>query len=170
MEKICSRCGKLLALTFFRKCSKNKDGLKYVCSPCLKKDDKKYRIENPEKCKEQGAAWREIHWVEDRERRRKHYLNNVKRRQKIKEWQQNNRDKKLASLKKYRDSHKIEDAVRLKLNRAVKRGIVLKKPCEICQKSPADAHHSDYSKPLEVIWLCRRHHKAWHKIFIPEPA
>lgn len=28
------------------------------------------------------------------------------------------------------------------------------------------AHHHDYSKPLDVIWLCSKHHFAWHRLFI----
>ncbi len=36
-------------------------------------------------------------------------------------------------------------------------------PCEICDESDSDAHHPDYSKPLEVVWLCRKHHLALHK-------
>ena len=34
--------------------------------------------------------------------------------------------------------------------------------CEICGK-PAQAHHDDYDKPLEVRWLCPKHHMEWHK-------
>jgi len=35
--------------------------------------------------------------------------------------------------------------------------------CEKCaEKPPADMHHEDYSKPLEVIWLCRGCHKRGH--------
>ena len=35
-------------------------------------------------------------------------------------------------------------------------------PCEICGDSIVEAHHDDYSKPLEVRWLCQSHHKQWH--------
>lgn len=35
--------------------------------------------------------------------------------------------------------------------------------CELCNK-PAEAHHDDYSKPLDVKWLCFRHHRLYHKI------
>jgi hypothetical protein len=36
--------------------------------------------------------------------------------------------------------------------------------CSVCllEKKP-DAHHPDYSKPLEVIWLCRQCHADVHK-------
>jgi hypothetical protein len=36
------------------------------------------------------------------------------------------------------------------------------KPCEICGNPKVDKHHDDYAKPLEVMWLCRRHHIQRH--------
>ncbi len=36
--------------------------------------------------------------------------------------------------------------------------------CEECDKACVpDGHHSDYSKPTEVAWLCRDCHQAKHK-------
>ena len=29
-------------------------------------------------------------------------------------------------------------------------------------------HHEDYSKPLQVIWLCKACHLAEHRVFIYE--
>lgn len=46
---------------------------------------------------------------------------------------------------------------------AIKKGIITKTPCEICGAIEVEAHHSDYTKPLEVIFLCRKHHREWHK-------
>lgn len=48
---------------------------------------------------------------------------------------------------------------------AVKRGeIVRGLTCEECSSSNhIDAHHDDYSKPLDVRWLCRKCHNKWHK-------
>jgi hypothetical protein len=40
----------------------------------------------------------------------------------------------------------------------LQRGKIQKGPCEIegCPEPPL-MHHSDYSKPLEIRWLCRQH-------------
>jgi len=47
---------------------------------------------------------------------------------------------------------------------AVKRGKIEKKPCEVCGDVKSEAHHTDYSKPLEVMWLCRKHHANQHRM------
>lgn len=41
---------------------------------------------------------------------------------------------------------------------AVRNGSLKKKPCEVCGINKVDAHHDDYSKPLDVRWLCKKHH------------
>lgn len=46
---------------------------------------------------------------------------------------------------------------------AVRDGRLAKQPCEVCGKQQAQAHHDDYSKPLDVRWLCTTHHAEWHK-------
>jgi len=45
---------------------------------------------------------------------------------------------------------------------AINKGRMVKMPCEVCGELRVDAHHPDYSKPLEVMWLCRTHHAQWH--------
>lgn len=46
------------------------------------------------------------------------------------------------------------------LGYAIKTGKVVREPCEVCGAEPAEGHHEDYSKPLEVRWLCPVHHRA----------
>lgn len=48
------------------------------------------------------------------------------------------------------------------VNNAVRDGKLSKAPCEVCGEEEVDGHHDDYSKPLEVRWLCRVHHQAAH--------
>lgn len=42
---------------------------------------------------------------------------------------------------------------------------------ERCEKCRADckpqAHHCDYTKPIEVMWLCKKCHTEWHKYNTP---
>jgi hypothetical protein len=47
------------------------------------------------------------------------------------------------------------------VNRAVAAGRLDRQPCEVCGLK-AEKHHDDYSKPLEIRWLCRRHHRDHH--------
>lgn len=46
---------------------------------------------------------------------------------------------------------------------AIDTGKLMKKPCEVCGKKKVHAHHTDYRKPLKIMWLCPKHHFAWHK-------
>ena len=48
------------------------------------------------------------------------------------------------------------------LNKAIKKGLIKRLPCEVCKAKRVHAHHDDYSKPLKVRWLCPVHHKAIH--------
>ena len=62
------------------------------------------------------------------------------------------------AAKKYlkSDAGKYKQRARIKLNAAVKDGTV-KKPskCSVCKKAKKiQGHHTDYSKPLDVVWVC----------------
>jgi len=49
-------------------------------------------------------------------------------------------------------------------NNAVRDGILIRQPCEGCGATERiHKHHDDYSKPLEVRWLCAKCHHAEHK-------
>jgi hypothetical protein len=58
-----------------------------------------------------------------------------------------------------------KDAIRAqnKVAQAITAGKLEKQPCEECGNEKAVAHHDDYDKPLEVRWLCYRHHRLWHR-------
>lgn len=52
----------------------------------------------------------------------------------------------------------------LKVQNAIKRGRLVKQPCERCGTiKNVQAHHEDYTKPLDVMWLCAKHHKERHR-------
>ncbi len=45
---------------------------------------------------------------------------------------------------------------------ALKSGILIKGPCEVCGASNVEAHHDDYRRLLVVRWLCPKHHHELH--------
>ena len=59
--------------------------------------------------------------------------------------------------KKYPDRYKAHT----KVNHAIRRGRLRRQACEVCNET-AIAHHEDYSKPLDVRWLCQKHHLEYH--------
>jgi len=44
----------------------------------------------------------------------------------------------------------------------LKRGKIVKGPCEQCGSPDSEMHHPDYSKPLQIVWLCRPCHLGLH--------
>ena len=66
---------------------------------------------------------------------------------------------KKRSISKHRDKH----LARRRFQYAYKSGKIQRKPCEVCGEPVSEAHHPDYSQPLNVIWLCRYHHILEHK-------
>lgn len=60
---------------------------------------------------------------------------------------------------RYPEKAAAHDAVR----NARLRGALTPQPCEVCGATEdIHAHHDDYSKPLEVRWLCARCHRIEH--------
>lgn len=47
------------------------------------------------------------------------------------------------------------------VQKALKHGEIVRQGCAVCGGT-ALAHHEDYDKPLDVIWLCRSHHMNRH--------
>lgn len=50
------------------------------------------------------------------------------------------------------------------VSRAIRLGHITRKPCEAegCADPRTEAHHPDYSRPLQVKWFCRTHHRRLH--------
>lgn len=83
--------------------------------------------------------------------KKKHFELNRKRiKKRVDLWRENNKEK--------RHAHRMVELALLSGS--------IKKPvkCSVCKKRRRlDGHHEDYSKPLDVTWLCREHHIARHK-------
>ena len=88
---------------------------------------------------------------------RPEYVESRKRYMEV--WLKNNHDKVLANRRK----HRIKWRARWMFKYYVKTGKIKRMPCEFCGNPKSQGHHTDYSKPTQVIWLCRKHHSAAHR-------
>ena len=67
------------------------------------------------------------------------------------------------ALRRQVEKHPEKYKARIAVRNAVRDGKLKRLPCEKCGALKSEAHHEDYSKPLEVRWLCNAHHRAEHK-------
>lgn len=133
MTKVCSICGIEKDLSLFYKHPEMRDGFQKRCKLCCIEAERMRRITKPDF----------IHEYERRrskEPKRKEHLSRV-----AKNWNE-----------KYPERYKAHYL----LTNAVRDGRIKKSPtCEICGKGgKIHGHHTDYSRPLEVVWLCAQCH------------
>ena len=134
--KKCFKCEKAKPLADFYKHKMMADGHLGKCKECAKRDVRKHRRET------EGP----------REYDRKRYRENLKRR----EYTRKISD---AWAAKYPEKCRAQWTV----NNAVRDKRLIKMPCEKCGAVyHIHGHHDDYSKPLDVIWLCVRCHAIHH--------
>jgi len=83
---------------------------------------------------------------------------------------ENRGNKKLLSFKQiapnkkfWLQENKLKQKAHQDVNYAIQKGKLVRQPCERCGTTKnVVAHHEDYSKPLDVVWLCQHHHKERH--------
>jgi hypothetical protein len=73
------------------------------------------------------------------------------------------REAKNRKNREYRKANRTKNEARRKLYRAVNSGKLIRLPCESCAEPKSQAHHDDYSKPLDVRWLCASCHGKVHR-------
>lgn len=67
--------------------------------------------------------------------------------------------------RKYREKNKEKLIAHCAINNAIRDGrVTAKTECEICNEVASHAHHHDYSKPLDVWWLCGECHRYLHRL------
>jgi hypothetical protein len=64
---------------------------------------------------------------------------------------------------KYAAIYPLRRAAHIITGNAIRDGVLKKQPCLVCGDN-SEAHHPDYSRPLDVVWLCANHHREAHKI------
>lgn len=98
---------------------------------------------------------------------RGHYVEYEKRREKTSRRQEFKR----AALRRYRKRNPLKNRARQAVARALRSGRIEKEPCVHCGVSErVQAHHHDYSRPLDVEWLCKDCHWSQHGSVASEAA
>lgn len=65
-------------------------------------------------------------------------------------------------LKKKYKRDPLKEYARVAVAAAIKRKELTRLPCEKCGNEKSEGHHENYTKPLEVVWLCKKHHVERH--------
>lgn len=146
--KKCTKCGETKASDGFYKNHRMSCGLTSKCKTCTKRDVRENRRRNIAHYREYDArrAMRD-----DRVEARAAY-------QKTESGKASIRRTKL----KYIEANPAKRACHIAVGNAVRDGRLIKLPCEVCGSQRSSGHHDDYNKPLDVRWLCARHHREWH--------
>lgn len=141
--KACFKCGESKSLDEFYKHPKMGDGYLGKCKECTKKDSNKHRSENLESCRSY-----------DRERSVLPHRAEL-RRKVSKTWVEDGRQS--ASQQRYKDKYPDRYTAHNILNSAKRDGkILMPNACSVCGRETTrlEAHHEDYTKPLDVQWMC----------------
>lgn len=133
----------------FHKNAAQPDGLQTHCKPCRKeyqsrwdKTEKGKQVYRRYRQSSSAKAIREEYFSSD-------HGKSVKRR----------------LTKKYREEHPEKYAAHNAVAVAVRSSVLMKSPCEACgSEVRVEAHHDDYSKPLDVRWLCHMCHTRIHRM------
>ncbi len=92
---------------------------------------------------------------------RRHLDKTPKRILKSKQWLRSEKGKALYR-RRYAEN-KLQFRAHRTIQRLIKAGVIKRQNCEVCGENNGSAHHPDYSKPLEVVWLCQKHHSEVHR-------
>lgn len=132
----------------------------YRCRACLRARRKRWKAKNREKVLAAHKRHYQRHSVAVCARTRENHRKHPERtREQSRAWYAANREKAAEIRKRHQERYPEKIRARTAVKTALARGQLQRLPCEVCGGTKAEAHHDDYSKPLEVRWLCRRHHK-----------
>ena len=118
--------------------------------------------------KEEKAAYDKAYYQANREKLIAknsiyYHANKEKILAKKADYYQANREKVIAGIDKYRKANPEKRKAHTAVANAIRSGKLVSLPCSECGETKTEAHHYAYDMPLDVIWLCRKHHRQLHK-------
>ncbi len=146
VEKSCNSCAQVKLINEFYKNSDLRDGHVNECKSCNSARGKKYRLAHIEI----------LHKYEKNRAQMPH--------RKVKYETSPERKKTIQKTSgDYRRKHPDREKAVAKINNSIYLGKLERQPCWVCGSLRVDAHHPAYDQPLNVVWLCRKHHLQLHK-------
>ena len=164
--KICCMCKIEKPILQFSKCCSHKDGFASNCKDCASAYRKKWAKENAAYLKYKKREYN----INNRER-----INNTKRKTRAKKGYLGRRQETIARYinhkeqcdayrKEYQKKNKKGCSARYIVANAIRSGRIIRpENCTKCGKiAKIRAHHDDYNRPLDIVWLCESCHKLLH--------
>ena len=147
LNKRCLNCGEIKSLDEFYR-EPHRGGTRSQCKDCMNGRGRLYHKKNREVERIKLREWRE----KNPEKARQESLRNLVK----------NREAFYERRRRTNRENPEKMVARNKLNYAVIKGRVIRQTCKECGFPNSEGHHNDYNKPLDVEWLCRRHHARHH--------
>lgn len=129
--KTCNKCGIEKEMSEYYAHKGMKDGYHNQCKSCSSIINKRNRIKN---------------------------IKHIRKYDRERESLPNRKATKREAQRRYNKIHPERHAARSLVGYALNDGRLNKGPCLTCGSMFTEAHHPDYSKPLEVEWYCRQCH------------
>lgn len=146
--KTCCSCRRTIPVECFGKNKTKRDGYQTMCRDCFRLYGKNNR------------GMLRLYY-------REYSLKNKTRIVAVsKNWRLRNGDRVSSMHIRYRNKFPDKHSARIELNNAIKLGLVNKpRSCGLCGRAPKylHGHHEDYSKPLDVLWVCPLCHSLIHQ-------
>lgn len=138
LTKSCFKCGNVKPLDDFYVHPEMPDGYLNKCKPCARADARA----NYQAKRSQYKAY---------------------------DYKRTRTPERRAAKHRYEAKHRMLNpdkyAARCAVSNAIRDGRLVKRPCAGCGSNEVQAHHHDYSKPLDVEWLCFVCHRKEHGQF-----
>lgn len=146
--KVCIKCAVEKSLSGYYAHPKTSDGLMGACKECTKAAALRNRARNIDRVRAHDRARGSLSHRKAGVKARAHRY----------------KSRRSAVTKRYNIAHAERRKAHVLIGNAIRKGSLLKQPCERCQSvKNIHAHHEDYSKPLVVVWLCQPCHGQRHR-------
>jgi len=149
--KVCRDCQIEKSFDEFYKHPKMFDGHLNKCIACVKSRVTKHRQAN-------------IDAIREYDKKRSKNPHRVQAKKDYAQTEQGKLAKKKAT-QTYKAKHPMRYAAHIIVNNAIRdKKLIAEKNCSVCSSTiNIEGHHDDYTKPMDVRWLCEKCHKEWYK-------